>query len=190
MSDVPALQASWHRKSTVAFTIANEVKKAGHLGASFFFSRDEAEHSNARMFFTAIAFQLCVYDKKFAQAIESVLQDEQGLAATTKDPCEQMEVLILNPLRDIIQSSPRSAVVVIINTLDECEARDATEVLVALTILVQQLPSFRTVLTTRPKPHLPADVRCPQGFSFAEHRGEDCQQPPSDIWLYALPFSR
>ena len=38
-------------KSTVAFTIADRAKTAGRLGASFFFSRDEAERSNAKKFF-------------------------------------------------------------------------------------------------------------------------------------------
>ena len=42
-------------KSTVAFTIADRAKAAGQLGASFFFSRDEAERRNAKRFFTTIA---------------------------------------------------------------------------------------------------------------------------------------
>src|SRR6266478_540238 len=55
-------------KSTVAFTIADRAQTAGRLGASFFFSRDEAERSNTKRFFTTIAFQLCAYDKEFTQA--------------------------------------------------------------------------------------------------------------------------
>ena len=143
-------------KSTVAFTIADRAKTAGRLGASFFFSRDEAERSNARKFFTTIAFQLCLYDKQFAQAIESALQDEQAVAATTKDPREQLEMLILKPLRDIVQLRSQP-VVVVIDALDECNDRDAMEVLVALTKLVEELPSFRVVLTTRPQPLLSTD---------------------------------
>src|SRR6201994_1934674 len=111
-------------KSTVAFTIADRAKTAGRLGASFFFSRDEAELSNAKRFFTTIAFQLCVYDKEFAQAIENVLQEERGTAATTKDPGNQLEILILKPLRDIVRSRPQP-VVVVVDALDECEDRDA-----------------------------------------------------------------
>src|SRR6266481_4833270 len=94
-------------KSTVAFTIADRAKAAGRLGASFFFSRDEAERCNARRFFTTIAFQLCVYDNEFARAIERVLQDEHGIAATTKDAREQLDVLIMKPLRDIVRLRPQ-----------------------------------------------------------------------------------
>src|ERR1700760_2895260 len=69
-------------KSTVAFTIADRAKTAGRLGASFFFSRDEADRSNAKRFFTTIAFQLCLYNEEFAHAIGSVLRDEIGAAST------------------------------------------------------------------------------------------------------------
>src|SRR6266704_4408633 len=82
-------------KSTVAFTIADRAKKAGRLAASFFFSRDEAERSNAKRFFTTIASQLCVYNNEIAQAIESALRDEQAIGLTAKDTREQMEVFIL-----------------------------------------------------------------------------------------------
>src|SRR6266567_2887019 len=56
-------------KSTVAFTVADKAKKDGNLAASFFFSRDEAELNNAERFITTVAYQLCVYDNDFAQAI-------------------------------------------------------------------------------------------------------------------------
>ena len=141
-------------KSTVAFTIADKAKATGRLGASFFFSRDEAERSNAKKFFTTIAYQLCVYDSEFAQAIDRALQDERGMAATTKDAREQLEVLILKPLQDIVRLRPWP-VVVIVDALDECEGQDAVVVLALLTKLVQELPSFRVVLITRPQPHLP-----------------------------------
>ena len=144
-------------KSTVAFTIADREKTAGRLGASFFFSRDEAERCNAKKFFTTIAFQLCVYDNEFAQAIERVLRDELGIAATTKDAREQLDVLILKPLRDIVRLRPWP-VVVVVDALDECENQDAMVVLALLTKLVEELPSFRVVLTTRPQPHLPIDA--------------------------------
>ena len=56
-------------KSTVAQTIAERAANLGILGASFFFSRNEADCRNARNFVTTIAFQLCVYNKEFSEAI-------------------------------------------------------------------------------------------------------------------------
>ncbi|KAM6501876.1 hypothetical protein JOM56_001853 [Amanita muscaria] len=69
--------------------------------ASFFFSRDEADRNNAKLF-TTIAYQLCVYDETFGKAIGDVLLTERGSAATTKDPQEQLQDLILDPLRSIV----------------------------------------------------------------------------------------
>ena len=68
-------------KSTVAQTVAERADNLHLLGASFFFSRDESDLRNAKKFYTTLAFQLCVYDKQFAQAIGKVLLEEKGAAA-------------------------------------------------------------------------------------------------------------
>ena len=127
---------------TVAFTIADRAKKAGQIAASFFFSRDEAELSNAKRFFNTMAFQLCVYDNEFAQVIESILRDEQGIAAITKDPRDQLEALILNSLLDILQLCPKP-VIVVVEALDECEEQDAMTVLALLTKLCSGAAFFQ-----------------------------------------------
>ncbi|KIL55534.1 hypothetical protein M378DRAFT_90782, partial [Amanita muscaria Koide BX008] len=112
-------------KSTVAYTIASRAAnpKLNLLGASFFFSRDEADRNNAKKFFTTIAYQLCVYNERFAKAIGDVLLTERGSAATTKDPQEQLQILILDPLRSIVQSRARP-VLVVVDALDECAEDD------------------------------------------------------------------
>src|SRR6266478_1573110 len=81
-------------KSTVAQTIAERADNLHLLGASFFFSRDEADRRSAEKFYTTIAFQLCNYDKQFAQAIGEVLL-KKGAAATSKEPMEQLDTLIV-----------------------------------------------------------------------------------------------
>ena len=60
-------------------------------------------------------------------------------------------------MRHVVRSHPRP-VVVIIDALDECEDQDAKAILAALTKLVEELPSFRVVLTTRPQSNLPTDL--------------------------------
>ncbi|KAM6503984.1 hypothetical protein JOM56_000927 [Amanita muscaria] len=105
-------------KSTVAYTIASRAANPtlNLLGASFFFSRDEADRNNAKKLFTTIAYQLCVYDECFANAIGDVLLTERGSAASTKDPQEQLQILILDPLRSIVQSRARPILVVVDRT--------------------------------------------------------------------------
>ncbi|KIL54576.1 hypothetical protein M378DRAFT_48429, partial [Amanita muscaria Koide BX008] len=140
-------------KSTVAYTIASRAADLNLLGASFFFSRDEADRNNAKKLFTTIAYQLCVYNETFAKAIGDVLLTERGSAATTKDPQEQLQVLILDPLRSIVQSRARP-VLVIVDALDECCEDDICAVVEGLSRLVRDFPSFKVILTTRPLPYL------------------------------------
>ncbi|KIL57007.1 hypothetical protein M378DRAFT_422540 [Amanita muscaria Koide BX008] len=140
-------------KSTVAYTIASGAADLNLLGASFCFSRDEADRNSAKRFFTTIAYQLCAYNEAFAKAIGDVLKTEGGSAATTKDPQDQLQVLILDPLRGIVQTRSRPTLIVV-DALDECNEEDASSVLNGLCKLVQDLPSFKIILTTRPQLYL------------------------------------
>ncbi|KIL57170.1 hypothetical protein M378DRAFT_16435 [Amanita muscaria Koide BX008] len=138
-------------KSTVAYTVATQADELGLLGASFFFSREEDARNNAKRFFCTIAYQLCVYNERFAKAIVDVLLTERGSAATTKNPQEQLQVLILDPLRSIIQSHAQP-ILVVVDALDECDEDDEHAVVMGLSQLVRLLPSFKVILTTRPRP--------------------------------------
>ncbi|KIL62922.1 hypothetical protein M378DRAFT_40908, partial [Amanita muscaria Koide BX008] len=140
-------------KSTVAYTVASRAADLNLLGASFFFSRDEADRNNAKKLFTTIAYQLCVYNERFAKAIGDALGTKRGSAATTKDPQEQLQVLILDPLRNIVQSRDRP-ILVVVDALDECNEDDVSAVVEGLSQLVRDLPSFKVILTTRPLPYL------------------------------------
>ncbi|KIL62606.1 hypothetical protein M378DRAFT_25473 [Amanita muscaria Koide BX008] len=140
-------------KSTVAYTIASRAADLNLLGASYFFSRDEADRNNAKKFFTTIAYQLCVYNETFAKAIGDVLKTERGSAATTKDPQDQLKALILDPLRNIVRSRARP-ILVVVDALDECDEDDERGVVKGLSQLVREFPSFKVILTTRPQPHL------------------------------------
>src|SRR6266704_254410 len=141
-------------KSTVAQTIAERAANLGILGAPFFFSRDESDRRSAEKFVTTIAFQLCIYNKEFAEAIGKALTEEQGAAVTTKDPEQQLAVLILEPLRDLAKARSRP-VIIVVDALDECDDKDVPSVLAVLSLLVQALPCFKVILTTRPRPHIP-----------------------------------
>ncbi|KIL62287.1 hypothetical protein M378DRAFT_51075, partial [Amanita muscaria Koide BX008] len=149
-------------KSTVVYTLATQAAELGLLGASFFFSRDEADRRTAKKFFTTIAFQLCVYDETFSKAIGDILMTECGAAATTQDPQTQLRVLILDPLRSIVQSRARP-ILVVVDALDECDEDDEHAVVMGLSQLVRLLPSFRVILTTRPQPLV--------DYLFGNHEG-------------------
>ncbi|KIL58135.1 hypothetical protein M378DRAFT_338848 [Amanita muscaria Koide BX008] len=170
-------------KSTVAYTIASRAADLNLLGASFFFSRDEADRNNAKKFFTTIAYQLCVYNETFAKAIGDVLLTERGSAATTKDPHYQLQALILEPLRSIVQPHSRPLLIVV-DALDECDEEDAFSVLAGLSQLVQHLPSLKIILTTRPQPYLDRFLVSRDGHRIFHLQDIEDKVVDGDIRLY------
>ncbi|KIL55961.1 hypothetical protein M378DRAFT_173135 [Amanita muscaria Koide BX008] len=172
-------------KSTVAYTIASRAAnpKLNLLGASFFFSRDEADRNNAKKLFTTIAYQLCVYNERFAKAIGDVLLTERGSAATTKNPQEQLQILILDPLRSIVQSHDRP-ILVVVDALDECDEDDVSAVVEGLNQLVRDLPSFKVILTTRPLPYLDIFLGNQGGHKLFHLQDIESKVVDDDIRLY------
>jgi hypothetical protein len=129
-------------------TIAQRVGNLHCLGASFFFSRDENDRKNAEKFLTTIAFQLCDYAEDFAQAIRATLQAKRGFAATSKEPLEQLNALVLQPLKSI--KSRSRTIVIVVDALDEWGEEDGRIILTALDRLVQEVSLFIKVVLTTP----------------------------------------
>ncbi|KIL58680.1 hypothetical protein M378DRAFT_170333 [Amanita muscaria Koide BX008] len=169
-------------KSTVAYTIASRAADLNLLGASFFFSRDEGNRKNAKKFFTTIAYQLCLYNKAFAEAIGNMLQTDGG-SAITKGPREQLKALIVDPLRGIVQSRTRP-ILVVVDALDECDEDDWFSVLTGLRQLVQELPSFKVILTTRPQSNLDRFFRSQDGHKIFRLQDIENKVVDGDIRLY------
>lgn len=140
-------------KTTVAQTIASRSDDLNLLGASFFFCKEEVERRNSERFFTTLVYQLCVWNEQISKAVTKVLGSDRGKEVLMKDAQEQLNVLILEPLRDILKSRQRP-IVVVIDALDECDYEDSPIVLAGLRQLVQEIPCFKIFITTRPQPHL------------------------------------
>ncbi|KIL58649.1 hypothetical protein M378DRAFT_53600, partial [Amanita muscaria Koide BX008] len=170
-------------KSTVAYTVASRAANLNLLGACFFFSRDESERKNAKKFFTTIAYQLCLYNKTFAEAIGNALQTDDGFAAITKGPQEQLQALIVDPLQSVVQSRARP-ILVVVDALDECDEEDALSVLTGLKQLVQALPSFKVILTTRPQPRLDRFFGSQDGHKVFHLQDIEDKVVDDDIRLY------
>ncbi|KIL56049.1 hypothetical protein M378DRAFT_547634 [Amanita muscaria Koide BX008] len=135
-------------KSTVAYNIAAwaDEPERHHLGAEFFFSLGEADRRNANLFFTTIAYNLYFAGSgAFKRAIGGAVVKNDRF---TKSPQKQLDDLILDPLEPIKNDLPLTLIVV--DALDECDDEDARFVLTGLRQLVQALPSFKVILTTRP----------------------------------------
>ena len=138
-------------KSTITQTIAQRAAELGHLGASFFFSRNEDRRSNGKLFFSTIALQLSQYDSEFASSIGAAL--ERTPDAPTRGIRDQLHELIINPLRDLCRLRGRS-VLIVVDAMDECDLQDAKEILSLLTREHVPQFSFKVFITTRPEQHI------------------------------------
>lgn len=143
-------------KSTIAQTVA---KRIDNLGASFFFSRDDPLLRSNSRFFSTIAYQLCVFDEAFAEAIGRALGALQAYNAIKTSPADQLTKLILEPLKSFNDTSP--TVVIVIDALDECEDFESLKgenwrsiIWDGLTNLVKTLTFIRVFVTSRPHQHL------------------------------------
>lgn len=138
-------------KSTVAQTFAERAAELGYLGASFFFSRNEDQRKNAKLFFSSIAFQLSLYDEHIATLISMALKQVPDAAG--KRLRDQFKELIIDPLQTFCKADSHP-ILIIIDALDECEEWDAAEVLLLLIEKIHRLSSFRVLITTRPEAHI------------------------------------
>jgi hypothetical protein len=138
-------------KTTIAYTVAEDCKKANHLGASFFCSRDDADCSNPRFIFTTIAYQLGLYNSLYHDQVTQVLKLHPDIGYS--DVSYQLEQLIVNPLQTLGNSFPPC--VVILDALDECKDRGATSIILSsLSRYIQELSPLRFLVTSRPESHI------------------------------------
>ncbi|KAF9779769.1 hypothetical protein BJ322DRAFT_1146253 [Thelephora terrestris] len=143
-------------KSTIAQTIAERVCANGHLGASFFCSRDIADRSDLQLIFPTLAFQLAQNYPSFRSSLVPLLQSNPDIVGESLQA--QMQSLIVEPLL-----SARISTVVLVDALDECKGEyPQSAFLRALGESVSEIPGVKFFITSRPEKDIVA------GFSDLE----------------------
>ncbi|KAF7974089.1 hypothetical protein HWV62_13395 [Athelia sp. TMB] len=134
-------------KSAVLHTIAEKLKREGHLVAAFFFSRDTASRNTATTLFTTLARDLASLHPRAAEDICAALEAEPALASASLS--RQFDALILGPSRHLPADRPA---VFVIDALDESISHDLdTELLTILRDKATQLPpQVRILVASRP----------------------------------------
>ncbi|KAF7983631.1 hypothetical protein HWV62_20566 [Athelia sp. TMB] len=134
-------------KSAVLHTIAEKLKREGHLVAAFFFSRDTASRNTATTLFTTLARDLASLHPRAAEDICAALEAEPALASASLS--RQFDALILGPSRHLPTDRPA---VFVIDALDESISHDLdTELLTILRDKATQLPpQVRILVASRP----------------------------------------
>ena len=142
-------------KSTIAQSVVERVFADGLLGASFFCSRDFEDRSDLHFIFPTIAFQLAHKYPDFRSHLVSLLQSNPDVV--DESLCNQMEKLIVEPLRSAVLST-----VIVIDALDECKDEEpSSAILSVLGRFVQQIPRVKFFITGRPEPRIKTGFRLP-----------------------------
>ncbi|KAJ7751519.1 WD40-repeat-containing domain protein, partial [Mycena maculata] len=138
-------------KTTIAYTIAQECKNRGILGASFFCSRDDADCSNLRLIFTTIAYQLGLFKSVFGTEVSKVLKATPDIGYTNAQT--QLEELIVKPLHMVRDSFTHC--VIILDALDECKDTATTSIILSvLARHIEDLSPLIFLVTSRPENHI------------------------------------
>ncbi|KAG8983921.1 hypothetical protein FRB94_007666 [Tulasnella sp. JGI-2019a] len=141
-------------KSTIAHTISEDCAAIGNLGASFFFSRDQADRADGLRVFTTIAYQLACSIPGFRASLVTALKD--NLDATSSDLLTQLTKLIVEPLYGDTRDAP-PPIVIVLDALNECENSHATNIIKHLASIAFKLPygcRIRVLVTSRPEPNM------------------------------------
>ncbi len=138
-------------KSTIARTVAEDEDHRKCLGASFFFSRQEKDLSDAKFFIPTIVHQLAQSYPEVRSGVVQVLQDDPDIV--NKSFATQLQQLILNPLRDITSPKP---VLLVVDALDECDNSEnaAAKLFKIVVSRCTEVPSLRLLVTSRPETYI------------------------------------
>ena len=126
-------------KSTIARTVAQLFDDKGHLGASFFFKRDEADRDNAKYLISTITRQLVNRHRQLAPDILNTIKNNPNIAF--KFLTEQSDKLLYQPLIKLHLDQP-TTIVIVIDTLDEYNGEDNIQVILRLLFTLQKIKSI------------------------------------------------
>ena len=169
-------------KTAIAQTIAERTFADGHLGASFFCSRNHEDRSNLNLIFPTLAVQLARKYPDFRSSLVPLVLSHPWIAYH-KPSFYQMLTLITRPLMESGIST-----VIIIDALDECEDGEPTSAILSiLAQLMPEIPKVKFLITSRPETRIREGFRLPvlaQATNmFVLHEVERCQVD-TDIRLF------
>jgi hypothetical protein len=135
-------------KSTIARTVARSYHDRQRLAASFFFSLNTSDVSNAGKFVTSIAVQLAHNVPASRQHICDAVAEHGDIAQQSLR--DQWQHLVCHPLSKLLEPGPY---IVIVDALDECDDDNDVRMIVQLLADTRSLNRvrLRVFLTSRPE---------------------------------------
>ena len=127
--------------------LAKCLQKPGHLFGSFMFSKYNAgDRSSTRLLVPTIAYQLASLFPEFQ--LDIAQGATEYLASEPMTVEEQLETLILEPVRNLCQNHP--PMVLVLDGIDGISMDDIQKLFVLVHKLLEALPPVRVLVTTRP----------------------------------------
>jgi hypothetical protein len=138
-------------KSTIARTVAHIYNEQKQLGASFFFSRDVGDLSDAGMFFTSIAVQLAQRSPILKHHICQAIAEQSDIADQSLR--NQWRQIVFQPLSMLEADALRIPLVLVIDALDECDDDNHIKAILQLLTDAKDLENvrLRVFVTSRPE---------------------------------------
>ncbi|KAG8730385.1 hypothetical protein FRC10_002753 [Ceratobasidium sp. 414] len=147
-------------KTTIAYSVCEQLKDAQKLAASFFCSRQLPKCRDVNRIVPSISYQLSRFSRPFRYAISRVLEENPEVHNQLLP--DQFRQLILEPLKQVKDSLP-TGLVIVVDALDECDDNnDVDRILDVLLSSAQELP-VKFFVTSRPEPKILDRMRDQEG---------------------------
>ncbi|KDR74695.1 hypothetical protein GALMADRAFT_141048 [Galerina marginata CBS 339.88] len=178
-------------KSAIGRSIAELCAMEGILVASYFFSRFDSTRNHGRSLIATIAYQVSLCFPDTRNRIAGAIGRDPLIFSRSLN--SQISSLIIGPLQERIDAGyfngPKSARIIIIDGLDECDDRDSqVKILDAISHALKQhhLP-FIFLIASRPEP----DIRTAFCFGYLSQIStrnplDHGYRPSEDIRLFLL----
>ncbi|KAJ1308062.1 hypothetical protein OPQ81_002128 [Rhizoctonia solani] len=142
-------------KTTIAYTLCEQLEESKQLGASFFCSRGSRDCRDVNKIVPTIAYQLARFSNPYQKELCDVLSNNPDVSK--REISVQFQKLILAPLSTVRDAMPRD-VVIVIDALDECS--DARGTQMVLDLLFRHATSFpvKFFVTSRPEPGISSRI--------------------------------
>ncbi|EUC54565.1 peptidase C14, partial [Rhizoctonia solani AG-3 Rhs1AP] len=138
-------------KTTIAYSLCEELDTSYKLAASFFCSRLLPECRDVNLIIPSIAFQLARSSRPFRFVLSRVLERDPGVH--TRLPHLQFDSLVSQPLLEVRSTLPENLVVVI-DALDECENKESTSRILEILLTKSTNLPLKFIVSSRPEPEI------------------------------------
>ncbi|KAG1847601.1 hypothetical protein F4604DRAFT_1814537 [Suillus subluteus] len=149
-------------KTSIAFTIAEKMKAAKRLAATFFFSHKHAHKDKAAAIIPTIAYQLALAFPRIREDILKAIENDDSLLSPGKSHADQIRELVIKPLQTLRFRQDLYAARLVTLLTDALASPD--------------LPFIHVIFTSRPEQHIRAAMPSSVHEIFLTTRDEDTIQ--------------